>query len=147
PIGQVVDVSPEERKSVPPGSTVTLFVSQGVYVPDVVGLSVSEAQADFLPEALWDASISEAKDSTAEFDTIVAQDPKGDTYTDELGRGNRVKIELIVAPPSQKLIAALAAKLPTGGRGAAGGGAAGGGTGGATGGTGGASSGSGDGKP
>jgi beta-lactam-binding protein with PASTA domain len=134
PIGEVVAQHPEEREIVPEGSTVTLFVSEGVYVPNVVGLNVSEAQSEHLPEALWSVTVTEAQSTTAEFDTIVTQDPPGDTYTDDLADNGRVKIALTVAPPSQKLIAALAAKIPAapaqpagGGRGSTGGGAGGGG--------------------
>ena len=79
PSGQVVSQSPGGGQQVDEGSTVTIFVSNGeqVAVPDVVGLSESEAQGEIDGAGLSSSVATKTVTDPADDGIVLSQSPCG----------------------------------------------------------------------
>lgn len=74
--GKAIGTSPTAGEKVPHGSEVTLRISTAVEIPDVVGLSTSDAQKKLANAGIQVAGISEAAGYTSDDpDEVVAIDP------------------------------------------------------------------------
>jgi serine/threonine-protein kinase len=83
--GRVVRTVPTIGAQVEVGSTVTLVVSSGpeqVTVPDVVGSTLDDARAE-LERAGLNVDVAREETDESEPDTVLRQDPAGDTEVDE----------------------------------------------------------------
>jgi eukaryotic-like serine/threonine-protein kinase len=81
PTGIVISTTPPNGNVVPAGSQVVIVVSTGPHkatVPNVKHLSVTAAQSK-LQAAGFQVSVQTASNSTAPPNTVIAQDPKGNT--------------------------------------------------------------------
>ncbi|WP_432477883.1 Stk1 family PASTA domain-containing Ser/Thr kinase [Nocardioides sp. GXQ0305] len=77
PRGQVIETDPAPGTSVPEGSTVTVYFSDGPEeVPDVVGLKQKQAE-NTLREAGFQVDVVETTDTTAPKGEVVRQSPQG----------------------------------------------------------------------
>ena len=77
PAGQVVDTDPAPGASVPIGSTVTVYFSDGPEtVPDVVGLKRQRAE-QLLRDAGFQVDVVESTDTDAPRGTVIRQSPAG----------------------------------------------------------------------
>ncbi|HYH33724.1 MAG TPA: Stk1 family PASTA domain-containing Ser/Thr kinase [Nocardioides sp.] len=83
PGGQVLETDPAPGTSVPEGSTVRVFWSDGPEeVPDVTGLQQGEAE-DVLQEAGFTVDVVETTDTTEPRGTVVRQSPQGGSNASE----------------------------------------------------------------
>ena len=76
--GSVISQDPIADSSVAPGSPVDLEVSKGpepVIVPDVVGMTQSEAEAEIANVGLTVGGVSDAYSETVEAGRVISQDP------------------------------------------------------------------------
>ncbi len=77
PKGQVIETDPAPGTSVPQGSTVTVYFSDGPErVPDVVGEMREDAER-ILTEAGFDVDVLESTDTTEPQGTVIRQNPPG----------------------------------------------------------------------
>jgi len=77
PKGQVIETDPAPGTSVPQGSTVTVYFSDGPErVPDVVGEMQQDAER-ILTEAGFDVDVLESTDTTAPKGEVIRQNPPG----------------------------------------------------------------------
>ncbi len=77
PRGQVIETDPAPGASVPEGSTVTVYYSDGPEeVPDVVGLKQGRAE-QILGDAGFQVDVVETTDTTAPKGQVVRQSPEG----------------------------------------------------------------------
>ncbi len=77
PKGQVLETDPAPGASVPEGSTVTVYFSDGPEeVPDVIGLQQDEAESQ-LREAGFEPRVVESTDTTAPKGEVIDQSPEG----------------------------------------------------------------------
>ena len=77
PRGQVIETDPAPGASVPEGSTVTIFFSDGPEeVPDVVGLLQPRAE-QILQDAGFSVDVVETTDTTEPRGTVLRQSPQG----------------------------------------------------------------------
>ena len=89
PRDQVIDQSPAANTTVPSGSTVVLFWSDGPeQVPDVVGKTQEEAE-QLLRDAGFDVFVTRSTDTTEPKGTVIDQNPQGGAEAD---RGDTVTI-------------------------------------------------------
>jgi serine/threonine-protein kinase len=93
PSGEVLACDPPEGRQVDVGSKVTLTVSSGqVEVPDVVGRTLSQAQAT-LTQAGFDVPDPVEEESDERAGTVIAQTPEGGTLADQ---GSRVVLTVAI---------------------------------------------------
>ncbi|HEX6149491.1 Stk1 family PASTA domain-containing Ser/Thr kinase [Nocardioides sp.] len=77
PQGQVIETDPAPGTSVPQGSTVTVYYSDGPeQVPDVVGRQQAAAER-LLTEAGFEVDVVETTDTTEPRGTVIRQSPQG----------------------------------------------------------------------
>jgi serine/threonine-protein kinase len=100
PEGQVLATEPAPGESVPEGSTVTVFYSDGPEeVPDVVGLQQEEAEQQ-LRDAGFEPRVVETTDTDAPEGEVVQQSPEGG---EEASEGSPVTIVVsAVAEPTEE---------------------------------------------
>ncbi len=105
PLGGVIGSDPEAGTVVGAGSTVTILISAGLEVPDVVGKECEEAESILRLAGLEEgAEIVESEKSGAE--TVVAsQDPKAGAFVDA-----RSALTLYVFRPKPRLSAAKSSR-------------------------------------
>lgn len=104
PLGGVIGSEPEAGTVVPGGSTVTILVSAGLAVPDVVGRECEEAEAALRAAGFEEVEVAESEKSGAE--TVVAsQDPKAGSFADA-----RSSSTLYVFRPKPRLSAARSSR-------------------------------------
>ncbi|RYP82557.1 Stk1 family PASTA domain-containing Ser/Thr kinase [Nocardioides guangzhouensis] len=83
PRDQVIDQSPTANTTVPSGSTVVVFWSDGPeQVPDVVGKTQQEAE-QLIRDAGFDVFVTRSTDTTEPQGTVIDQNPKGGTAADQ----------------------------------------------------------------
>lgn len=83
PEGQVLATDPAPGETVPEGSTVTVFYSDGPEeVPEVVGLQQEEAE-QLLREAGFEPRVVETTDTEAPEGEVIDQSPEGGEQADE----------------------------------------------------------------
>ena len=83
PQGQVIETDPPPGTSVPQGSTVIVYYSDGPEeVPDVVDLQQEEAE-QILRDAGFDVEVVEESDTTEPAGTVVRQSPEAGDVADE----------------------------------------------------------------
>ena len=83
PKGQVIETDPPPGTSVPQGSTVIVYYSDGPEeVPDVVDLQQEEAE-QILRDAGFDVEVVEESDTTEPAGTVVRQSPEAGDVADE----------------------------------------------------------------
>jgi serine/threonine-protein kinase len=95
PPGQVISSEPSAGATPQVGTTVALFVSSGVKVPDVTGETESQAKSN-LENAGFIVGTSTQTTSTAPPGTVISQSPSGGT---PLAAGSNVTILVAKAPP------------------------------------------------
>jgi beta-lactam-binding protein with PASTA domain len=102
PVDTVVDQTPAAGQEVEEGSSVTIFVSNGQVreVPDVTGLTQSEAEAE-LKDAGFGVNVrSRETDQPDEDGTVLSQSPRGGVERRE-GATVTIAIGQLTAPPAE----------------------------------------------
>jgi len=100
PVDTVIEQTPEAGQEVDEGSSVTIFVSNGEVreVPDVTGLTQSEAEAE-LDDAGFGASVrTRETDQPDEDGTVLSQSPRGGVERRE-GATVTITVGELAAPP------------------------------------------------
>jgi serine/threonine protein kinase len=83
PVDQVLRTEPEANSELDPGSSVTVFYSDGPEeVPDVVGLQQDRAE-DRITDAGFKVEVIENPNTTEPAGTVLSQSPQGGTPADE----------------------------------------------------------------
>ncbi len=85
PAGNAVKTDPAAGETVAPGTPVTLTVSRGpkqAVVPDLVGLTLAEAESAIADAGLQVGAVDIADDA-APLDTVLSQDPAADSEIDQ----------------------------------------------------------------
>ncbi len=75
PAGTVISQSPVAGSNVPPGSAVTLVVSLGAKVPNVVGLTQAAAETAITKAGLTLGAVTTATSTTLAAGTVISQSP------------------------------------------------------------------------
>lgn len=89
--GMVIKTSPEVNASAEKGSSITLYVSKGIVVPNVIG-KTQEAASQILQDAgFYIGTVTQVYSSTVEAGQVISTDPIADT---ELEKGSVINIEV-----------------------------------------------------
>jgi serine/threonine-protein kinase len=102
PVDTVIEQTPAAGQEVDEGSSVTIFVSNGQVreVPDVTGLTQSEAEAE-LDDAGFGASVrTRVTDQPDEEGTVLSQSPRGGVERRE-GATVTITVGELAAPPPE----------------------------------------------
>ena len=97
-LGSVISQKPASGVRVAPGTAVDLVISLGPaprIVPDVVGLSQTDAEAALLDEVLAVGTITEELSETVALGDVISQDPVADT---EVARDSAVNLVVSLGP-------------------------------------------------
>ncbi|MCU4186120.1 Stk1 family PASTA domain-containing Ser/Thr kinase [Acidiferrimicrobium sp. IK] len=97
PAGQVTRTDPPAGSSEPFGSQVTLYVSTGAQVPNVVGLSQSAAQQKLAAAGLTATPTNAPTADPSQVGVVTSQNPAGGT---QVAPGSAVAIVIGTAEPS-----------------------------------------------
>ncbi|HFU4000109.1 TPA: Stk1 family PASTA domain-containing Ser/Thr kinase [Streptococcus suis] len=89
--GIVIKTNPEVNASVGKGSSVTLYVSKGVVVPNVIGKSQESASQILQDAGFYIGTVTQVYSSTVEAGQVISTDPAADT---ELERGAVINLEV-----------------------------------------------------
>ncbi|HFU4054995.1 TPA: Stk1 family PASTA domain-containing Ser/Thr kinase [Streptococcus suis] len=89
--GIVIKTNPEVNASVGKGSSVTLYVSKGVVVPNVIGKSQESASQILQDAGFYIGTVTQVYSSTVEAGQVISTDPVADT---ELERGAVINLEI-----------------------------------------------------
>lgn len=89
--GIVIKTNPEVNASVGKGSSVTLYVSKGVVVPNVIGKSQESASQILQDAGFYIGTVTQVYSSTVEAGQVISTDPVADT---ELERGAVINLEV-----------------------------------------------------
>ncbi|HFI0645327.1 TPA: Stk1 family PASTA domain-containing Ser/Thr kinase [Streptococcus suis] len=89
--GIVIKTNPEVNASAEKGSSVTLYVSKGVVVPNVIGKSQESASQILQDAGFYIGTITQVYSSTVEAGQVISTDPVADT---ELERGAVINLEV-----------------------------------------------------
>ena len=98
PTGSVISQSPAGGEQVPPGSAVDLVVSTGlcpVTVPDVVGMTQTNAESAITGAGLTVGSVSEQCSDTVPAGNVISQDP---TSGQQVPPGTAVNLVISTGP-------------------------------------------------
>ena len=98
PAGTVISQSPAAGTNVAPATAVTLVVSSGVEVPNVVGLTQAAAQTEITSASLTVGTVTSANSSSVAVGKVISQNPAA---------GAKVEAGSAVA-----LVVSLGAKVP-----------------------------------
>jgi beta-lactam-binding protein with PASTA domain/predicted Ser/Thr protein kinase len=95
--GQVITTNPSPGQSASLGSSVNIFVSTGVVIPDVTGESQGQAKSDLHNAGFDNISTSTRTTSSAASGTVLSESPAGGTHA--LPSSTTVQLVIAQAPP------------------------------------------------
>jgi serine/threonine-protein kinase len=95
--GQVVTTNPSPGQSASLGSSVNIFVSSGVVVPDVTGESEGQAKSDLHNAGFDNIQTSPQTTSTAAAGTVISENPAGGRHA--LPSSTTIQLVVAQAPP------------------------------------------------
>ncbi|MEG3310642.1 Stk1 family PASTA domain-containing Ser/Thr kinase [Streptococcus sp. SS-4456] len=89
--GLVIKTDPQVNASAEKGSSITLYVSKGVVVPNVIGRSQESATQMLQDAGFYIGTVTQVYSSSVETGQVISTDPVADT---ELERGSVINLEV-----------------------------------------------------